>query len=486
MNSPIVTLEHIDLLEQLACAEARDDFWAYRQYMNPKMKKGWWQRQIAGILMRFYKELIEGNRPKYVIEAPPQHGKSFQVIDFLSWVFGKHPEYRTFYTSFSDRLGVRANLRLQRIMDDPKYKKLFPDTGLSQSPSDSTMRNKEILEIVGKEGFFRNTTVRGSITGEGLDLGVVDDPIKGRADAGSETVRDATWDWFTDDFFTRFSEDAGLLFILTRWHIDDPVGRLLEMESNVKVFKYPALAVKDEKYRKEGEPLFPEHKSKDFILERKKIMSHYNFESLYQQNPMIVGGLVVQGAWFKRYGKLPPLKYRKIYADTASKTKEHNDYSVFECWGLGFDNRIYLVDLIRGKWEAPELKRRAIDFWVKHKTAYSELNRSLGELREMLVEDKASGTGLIQDIASKGKIPIKGIERNVDKLTRVEDASPSIESGYVWIPEEAPWVSDYVKEFELFARDMTHQHDDQIDPTCDAIKDMIGDLSGIRDFENMI
>jgi predicted phage terminase large subunit-like protein len=479
-----------DLLERIAQIEARADFWAFRQYMNPKMKNGWWQREIAGVLTKFYQELIAGNRPKYVIEAPPQHGKSFQVIDFIAWLAGHHPEVRAIYASFSERLGVRANLRLQRIYGNPKYQVLFPETRIntqnSATISGQYLRNREMLEYVDNEGYFRNTTVRGSITGEGLDLGVIDDPIKGRESAGSETVRDSTWDWFTDDFFTRFSEDAGLLCILTRWHIDDPVGRLLELDKTVKVFKYPAIAVKEEKNRKIGEALFPEHKSLEFILERKKVMDNLNFEALYQQNPQIVGGQVVQGTWFKRYGKVPPIKFRKIYADTAQKTKESNDYSVFQCWGMGFDNRIYLLDQIRGKWEAPELKKRAVDFWIKHKSAYDGMNKNVGELREMLVEDKSSGTGLIQEIQSKGKIPIKGIQRSTDKCIRVQDASPSIEAGYVWIPEESPWVSDYVNEFEMFSRDDSHQNDDQIDPTCDAIKDLLWDLSGMRDWEGMI
>ncbi|MCR8526355.1 terminase family protein, partial [Escherichia coli] len=149
-----------------------------------------------------------------------------------SWIAGRNPDCRTIYGSFSERLGIRANLKLQRIYDSALFQSIFPETKISQSnvvtKSGQTMRNREMIEYVGKGGYFRNTTVRGSITGESLDLGVIDDPIKGRTEANSSTIRDAAWDWFTDDFFTRFSEDAGLLIILTRWHIDDPVGRLMD------------------------------------------------------------------------------------------------------------------------------------------------------------------------------------------------------------------------------------------------------------------
>jgi len=484
-----MNLEDIEYLEQQAIREARKDFWAFRQHMNPKMKKGWWQREIAGILTQFVGELKAGLRPKYVIEAPPQHGKSYQIIDLVAWLAGHNPDLRTIYASFSDRLGVRANLRLQRIYDSKRYQAVFPGTRINSSNvvtiSGQYMRNREMLEYVDREGYFRNTTVRGSITGEGLDLGIIDDPIKGREAAGSEAVRESTWDWFTDDFFSRFSEDAGLLCILTRWHIDDPIGRLRAIEKNVKVFSYPAIAEKDEKHRKQGEPLFPEHKSLGFLLERKTIMDSHNWNALYQQNPQIVGGQVIQGTWFKRYGRVPPLKYRMVYGDTAMKVKQHNDYSVFQHWGMGLDGRIYLLDQIRGKWEAPELLQRAKDFWIKCKTVDPVRNTS-GELRGMKIEDKASGTGLIQTLKTKGHIPVTGIERNIDKLTRVQDGAPSIEAGYVWIPESAPWVTDFVFECECFSRDDSHQNDDQIDPMMDAIKDMLGDLEGLAAWDSLI
>lgn len=480
--------EDIELLEQLAIAEAREDFWAYRQYINgSKMKLGWWQRRIATVLMDFYAELIAGNRPKYVIEAPPQHGKSVQIVDFLSWLAGKHPELRSIYTSFSERLGVRANLRMQRILDSDKFRKAFPGTMLSgpgaPKTAQSALRNHEILEYAGQEGYFRNTTVRGAITGEGLDLGVIDDPLKGREQAGSATVRDSVWDWFTDDFFTRFSEDAGLLTILTRWHVDDPIGRLLAIDPSVKVFKFPALATKDEEHRKKGEPLFPEHKSLAFLLERKKLMSAAHWSALYQQNPVVEGGEIIKSSWFQRYKVLPKIEWRKIYVDTAQKTKEANDYSVFECWGKGVDGHAYLIDLLRGKWESPDLRRKAIEFWNKHKA-----DTDKGPLRKMAVEDKSSGTGLIQDLRrlTNPIIPLEPKERSKDKYTEVSDALPYIESGYVHIPEDAPWVSDFTRECDEFTADDTHAHDDQIDPMCDAIDDICGGSGKIDIWKGII
>lgn len=400
----------------------------------------------------------------------PTHNSTI-IVQFATWVAGKLPDSKIFYTSFSDRLGIRANLQCQRILDSKAYNSIFPETRLYRKGDDtSTLRNREMLMFCNHEGYFRNTTVGGAITGEGLDLGIVDDPIKGRVAAGSKTIRDKTYDWLTDDFFTRFSENAGMLAILTRWHHDDPIGRLREKGTEgLKVVSYPAISVKNEKYRKVGEPLFPEHKSLGFLLERKAAMANVNWESLYQQNPMIIGGQIIKVECFKFYKVIPPLQYRKIYVDTAQKTKERNDYSVLQCWGKGVDNRIYLLDQIRGKWEAPELERRTKGFWNKHVVC-----DTFGPpLRKMLVEDKASGTGLIQKIKSEGKIPIDGIERNIDKLTRVMDILGYIESGYVVLPEDAPYINDFIAECEAFTDDDSHLHDDQIDPLIDAIKDML-------------
>ena len=471
----------IDLLDLLAIHESRESFYAYRCYIHPSMTQGWFTEELARIGEQFYTELLSGKRPKYAIEAPPQHGKSTLVVDLITWIAGKHPDFRQMYTSFSDRLGVRANLAIQRIFDSKKFKRIFPSTRISTIGSPDRFgatRNRELIEFIDKEGSFRNTTVEGQITGESLDIGYIDDPIKGRKAANSPTTRNSVWDWFCDDFFTRFSDQAGFLFVMTRWHLDDPLSRAQEIFGDaLKTFKFPAIAEVTDKFRYDGEALFPKLKSLSFLLERKSIMPTFSWLSLYQQSPTQAGGNIVQGAWFQRYRALPAIEYRMIYGDTAQKIKQHNDYSVLQCWGKekGY-NRIYLLDQIRGKWEAPELKKRAIAFWTKHSSKAFDYD-NFGDLRKMKIEDKASGTGLIQEIrldAARGIIiPIEGIERNIDKYSRVCDASPSIESGYVFVPEEAPFTNDYIAEWEAFTADDSHLHDDQIDPTCDAIKDML-------------
>jgi hypothetical protein len=332
-TSWIKTEEDIELYEAAWQKVAREDFYYFRKYIHgPRLKEGWFIRVLSYELQDFYERYTRGEKPKVVVQTPPQHGKSQAVVDLIAWILGKDQDLRLIFASFSDRLGKRANKAIQRTIRTAKYAGVFPEVKLSAG-RDGYSASDTFIEMVGHIGSFRNTTVGGPITGESLDIGFIDDPIKGRKDANSETVRQRTWEWFTDDFGTRFQDHSGYLIVLTRWHIDDPVGRLLKSDegNDVKVITYPALATHDEEYRKEGDALFPEFKSKEFLLSQKAKMNEGSWESLYQQNPIIQGGNFFKYDWL-RFTKSPPQRYEYIFltADTAQKDKEQNDYSVFQ------------------------------------------------------------------------------------------------------------------------------------------------------------
>jgi predicted phage terminase large subunit-like protein len=175
-------------------------------------------------------------------------------------------------------------------------------------------------------------------------------------------------------------------------------------------------------------------------------------------------GGMFKADWWQYYTAPPPLEYRTIYADTAQKTGQENDYSVFELWGKSRTGQAVFLDAIRGKWEAPELLVRARAFWVKHKEKPDP-----APLRAFKVEDKVSGTGLIQTLKREG-IPMLAIQRDRDKVTRAHDASPLIESGNVLLPRDAPWLSDFLAEAGAFP---LGAHDDMVDPMMDAVTDML-------------
>ncbi len=453
----------LEALEAKAALEARKNFYAFRQHINVQegrkfaFKRGWWQREVCNALQGFYHEFAAGKRPKLVIEAPPQMGKSVMIIDFIAWLIGHRPETKTMYTSFSKRLGVRANLRLRRIMDSERYQRVFPGVLFG---GDDKQVNLEIVEMANGVGSFRNTTVGGPATGEGLDLGVCDDPMKGRKEADSETFRDSTWDWFTDVFLTRFSEESGLLCILTRWHLDDPIGRLRERDPSIKVLSYKAIAEVDEKNRKAGEALFPEHKSLAFLLERKKVMNQRSWESLYQQNPTEGEGNIYKREYWQKWKAPEPPELDFVFTvyDTAFEEKQENDYSAAITWGV-FERTIrqpddkevrmpcmIMLDAWKEQYSYPDLKDRVIDD-QRHRRA----NR-------IIIEKAASGRSLIQDLR-RVKIPgfVRGLPvvafkpSDKSKQFRANIASEVMRSRCVFYPERG-WAKMVIDEAAAFPR----------------------------------
>lgn len=433
--------------------KAQSDFYTYRRLISPDDIVGKFYKDITQDLQDFYDELKAGERPELIICTPPQHGKSSAVVEFFEWVMGKDPDLNDFYTSFSNRLGVRANMKIQRDLVKPIYQKIFPDTKISAKNvvtiSQNYKKNSEFIEIIDKKGSFRNTTVGGAITGESITgFGAIDDPLKGREEANSETMRSKIWNWYLDDFRTRFSEQAGLLMIMTRWHIDDLAGRLIKKGVKVKVYR----AIDDD-----GQALFPEFKSLDFLLNIKKGMDIGSWESLYQQEPVIKGGNMFKQEHFKLYDIPPHLVSFTMYGDTAMKAKEEHDYSVFEVWAKCQKGEAYLIDMIRGKWEAPELLVQVRAFWAKHSYCNA-----------LKIEDKSSGTGLIQNLERETIIPVVGIPRSTDKVERANGVLAYVESGRTYLPKNADFLSDFLSEVMAFPNG---KHDDQVDPMLDALDD---------------
>ena len=345
------------LLPLLQREESKVCFWAFRRYTRPTMKVGWWQYQVANRLQRFYRRWIKGERPKLVLMAPPQHGKTEQVTDFIAWVAGKRPEMKTIFASYSDQLGLDVNKALQRIMTSERYLAIF---GYRLGKSGSRwVRNTNTLEYPNFGGSFYNTTVEGQITGKRLDLGVVDDPIKSRSEASSKTVRDKVWHSFTDDFLTRFSDSAGLLMIMTRWHLDDPVGRFIERFPDAEIFRYPAIAEEDEKHRRKGEPLFPEHKSLSFLLERKRAMRQASWESEYQQSPIVVGGgeIPIEKLRIAPFFDKSAIRRSVRYFDKAG-TEDGGAWTAGVLMHLMHDNSYMISHIARGRWGALEREQK--------------------------------------------------------------------------------------------------------------------------------
>lgn len=460
-----MTEEDIRLAEEYIVRESRKSFWAYRQYINYGMKRGWFQREVARGLQEFYLDLKAGKRPVLIIESPPQHGKSTQVIDFISWASGQDPDIKTIYASFSERLSIRANLRMQRILDSDQYKKCFPGTQLNSkntvTVSSQNLRNREIIEYVGREGYFRNTTALGSITGESSDIILLDDIMKGREEASSASIREKKWFWITDDVMTRLSDWGGLIAIATRWHIDDPLGRLRETyKDKIKILSFPAIAEKDEQFRRAGEALFPEHKSLEFLLEMKKSRSALSWNSLYQQNPVPEAGNIFKSDNFRYYRQ----EGEKFFLGSDQLWKKDFDvYQTIDPAGTANANSDYFVCLTFGVHKKSS-DIIILDLFREHK----ETTRHLAILDQQYekwspiaqyVENRTFGINIIQAYAETSR-PVRKLSADTDKVSRSELIQTFYENGKVWHRQGADY--NHLLEAELL--DFPNaKHDDIVD-----------------------
>lgn len=464
-------------------------------------------------------KVISGETENVIFNFAPGGSKTeVVVINLIARGLAKNPWSRFLHLSYSDELATLNSSAAREIVRSDEYQELWP---LEISSDSKSKKRWNVMVGDRRAGGVYATSLSGQVTGfraghmtEGFQGAIIiDDPMKPE-DAFSKTKVDAANRQLVTTVKSRKANPrTPIIIVMQRVGEIDTTGFIEAggLPGKWKVIRIPALlseeALKNipSKYHdmmdrgqqdENGRFSYWEYKEPvaDLVeMEQGKgkdgsgnLISRFVFTCQYQQSPTRMGGNIIRGSYFKRWKVLPRLKWRKIYADTAQKTKEANDYSVFIVVGEGKeDGKLYLVDLIRGKWEAPELYRQAVDFWNKHKDQEKWNTDVYGSLRKMLVEDKSSGTGLVQSIKAKGRVPVTGIERDKDKYTRVMDALPYLENGEYVIPEEAPWVSDYISEHEAFTANGTHAHDDQVDPTMDAINDNLSTNNRLKTWEKL-
>ena len=447
-------------------AHLRTDLLAFTQYMF-KNRRGsdLMTAPFHADLCNALERCVTGQTKRLIINIPPRAGKTeIAVKSFMAWGMGNFPDSEFIHASYSKGLAASNTAETRAIMSHEAFADVFG------KPSIAADTNAKDHFKTKQGGTIYATGADGTITGFGAGkmrdtFGgaiIIDDPHKA-GEAMSATMRKNVLDWFSVTMESRLnSQETPIIVIMQRLHEDDLSGWLLNGGNGEKWDHLCIEAVKPD-----GNSFWPENSNFTIdTLDRKRAANSYVYSGQYMQRPSPAGGGIFKDEWWKFYTTLPKLKWRSIYADTAQKTKEANDYSVFQCWGSTDDGQAVMIDQIRGKWEAPELRRQAKAFWNKHKS-----ETGMGVLRAFNVEDKVSGTDIIQTLKRDG-IPMIPIQRATDKITRAFDAAPMIESGNVFLPENAPWLSDYLAEFSAFTPNNTHKHDDQIDPTMDAISDM--------------
>jgi len=428
-------------------------------------------------------KVYTGEITRLIITLPPGYSKTESaVVNFVSKGFQINPGARFIHATFSDQLAGENSANIKTLVQLDSYQEYADPKFEIQTDSKAKDRWKTTAgggllakaaggPITGfRAGYMDKTIFTGAL--------IIDDPIK-PDDAFSPNERMRVNRRATNTFRSRLAhEGVPIIVIMQRLHSEDFAGHLLTGGSG-DYWHHLDLPVLIENTNAEyprqwthgiplphNLPLGPlwEHKHN---LEQIEVLKadEYTYNSQYQQRPVSIEGALFQMSFFQEWAELPELDYFCMYGDTAMKTTERNDFSVFQLWGKAKNRTgIYLVDQLRGKWEAPELEKNALFFFNRYRT--------LGiHPRGFKIEDKASGTGLIQGLRRKG-VPVQAIQRNRDKYTRGLDAAPWVSSGMVWLPKNAPWINSLRTELAIFDG-LGTGHDDQVDPLMDAISDML-------------
>lgn len=446
-------VEHKRLLLELRLRQlevrdkASNNFLEFCRYVWPEIIIGEHHRRIA----RAFDRVIEGKCKRLMIAMPPRHGKS-QMGSYLfpAYLMGKLPASKLIVGSHTAELAQRFGRMIRNLVEEDKYKELFPSVGLSVDSKAAGRWNTK----GGGEAFFIGKG--GAMTGRGGDIVILDD-ILDEQDALSDTAMENTWEWYTSGPRQRLQPNGSIIIINTRWKTDDLTGRLLRQQGQLKsdqweILEFPAILPS-------GKALWPEYWHIDELEKVKVSIGLKKWNAQWQQQPTNDEGAILKRDWWRKwtYDEPPACEYIIQSYDTAYSKKETADYSVISTWGVFTPNadsgpNLILLNVKRGRWDFPELKRVA-------RSEYLYWNPD-----NVLIEAKATGTPLQQELRRIG-IPVTmyspgGRRTGQDKISRANAVAPLLESGMIWYPADLEWAQELVEECAAFPNG---SHDDQVD-----------------------
>ncbi len=404
--------------------------------------------------------LRHGRTRRLILNVPPRHLKSLAAsVALPAWLLGHDPTLSVVNVTYAQDLSEKFARDCRLIMTAPWYQALFR-TRLASA-------REPLAELATTEGGSRlATSVGGVLTGRGADVIVIDDPLK-PIDAHSESRRVAANDWFDSTLYSRLNDKAKgrIVIVMQRLHEDDLTGHVMKQE-DWDVMAFPAIAEDDEQHeietrlgprafqRQAGEALHPGREPLEVLERVRATLGEQNFAAQYQQRPAPAGGGLIKSHWFRRYGERP-LNFDQIVQswDTANTAADGADWSVCTTWGLK-GAEFYLLDVLRKRLAYPDLKRAVIECGARFSP------------NAILIEDRASGTQLVQELIAARCSRVTRVSPQGDKVMRMHAESATIENGFVLLPESAPWLADYLSEFLAFPKG---RHDDQVDSTAQAL-----------------
>lgn len=479
------------LLKELDKIKGRSTLADFINYTRPGYQMKWFHKLICDKL----DELIQRKHKKLMIFLGPQHGKSeISSRCFPSYALGKNPKTKIGIISYNSSLARGFNRSCQLIIDDEKYRELFPETTLNEKniSTDSrhgVLRNSEIFEIVKHHGFLKTVGVGGPLTGTPIDIGIIDDPFKDRQEANSQVYRDRVWAWYNDVFLTRLHNDSIQLMLYTRWHEDDLAGRLIDPRNKLydekeakewTVIAIPTLkedtkpiecAIDIDDPREIDEALWPEKHAAEKYYKR-RVNNPIGFNSLDQQRPTAEGGNKIKRDWFPIIKKSelpfnPASKVVNFWVDGAYTDKTSNDETGLMA-EIMHEGTLYIMNCTGVRKELYQF----LEYFPEYVKSNGGSSRSL-----VNIELKASGNDMKSMISKPqfGNFNAVGIRNKavgLGKYNRVENAEPFILSGKV-VLVEGGWNTRFLDQVTSFPNGL---NDDMVDVLTYAVdKYMVND-----------
>lgn len=434
-------------------------------------------------LFAVFEDIIHQRTIRQIINLPPRSCKTDMCKYFVVYALTKNPASNWIYSSYSQALLNQIAQQIAAILEHPAYKAMYPVCTTTVSDEDVRPLDEWWLGYMKRQTQTNTYTARkittyaggtllfaaagSQITGfgagirnyEGFSGGVILDDFDKPADILSETMRNKNHTYISQTLLSRLN-NSNVFFgcIAQRLHIDDTSG-FLKDTYGFKVLSKPLLAA-------DGTCQLPSQYTPERLIELQK--DNYAWQAQYMQEPYMLGGGVFKLHWFRYYQDTRDTPYRRIYitADTACKTNEWNDFTAIGVWGITSGRSLRLLDFVHGKFEIPELLNIFTALWEKWKSGIGSCRCSA-----IYIEDKASGTQVIQTLRRKGGMPILPLTPQKDKLTRALDAVPQIAAGNVELPvsESHPLSKEILGDILAFSADMSHRHDDSVDCMLYAI-----------------
>ena len=453
MSEPAITRE------QAALELARRHLISFCYATKPDYDAEWFHHEIADAL-----ESVErGEIKRLIIEAPPRSGKSeLTTIRFPAWLLSRHPSWPIIVASYNDELASGFGQKARDCLSDAS--RLGICQGIKVRADSSSKTNWS----TNHGGDILYTGIGGTVTGKGAKVLVIEDPIKNQEEANSENYRDKLWSFYSATLKTRLEANGAIIIVMTRWHEDDLVGRVLKNEpGRWKVIRLSMIAEEDEPHRKRGECLYP---SKFSIADVEQLrlelqatpVGRQTWAGLYQQSPYsdLGGHFLIQNWKFYKPSELSPGVDYQTW-DTAFKTGTENDNSV--CHTIRrCETGHYFRDSFAGRMEYPALIQTM-------KVKAQQFNPQI-----ILIEDHASGQSALQTLRRESALPIKPIRADKDKLARAQTGIHLQSTGRIFLPEGAPWIDEFIKEFSAFP---AGKHDDRVDAFSQYANETAGGLA---------